>query len=270
MKLSQNHIETVKAEMKGSRLDKFLSSVQNINDSLEAGGWLPKASRSADSGFYQGSGIDARELEREHRDLFPLYMTLRFGGSFHKRKEGKSLEDLLPLLDKKTLKKHSMEFVKAWVALCGEKDRAIAYLNSLRPLPVKTEIGLSPKVTTTLKEMNLDIDLPSIKMAKINYFFVPKRNLKTGEQLYGQNGECLLDHEYYVEWSEGIVHNQSRFNRFGYCQACGKNIPSGRFVPIEAKDKKSNNLVSFWVGCDCAKNIFGIKDEGIRQGVESV
>jgi hypothetical protein len=265
MKLSQKHIETIKAEMKGKRLEKFLASVQNINDSLDAGGWIPKASRSADSGFYQGCGIDSRNIEREHREFFPLYMTLAYGSSFDKRERTKPLEELLLLLDKKTLKKHSIEFVKAWVALSEQKDRAIAYLNDLRPLPVLTEIGLSPKVTTTLKEMNLDIDLPSIKLAKINFYFIPMINLKTREQVYGRNGECLLDKEYYVEWSEGIQHRKSRFNRNGYCQACGKNIPSGRFVPIEAHDKKSNNLVSFWVGCDCAKNIFGIKDEGISQ-----
>jgi len=270
MKLSQKNIEIIKSEMKGKKLEKFIASVQNINDSLEAGGWLPKASRSADSGFYQGSGIDSRKVEKEHREFFPLFMTLQYGNLFQQRKPEHDLESLIKLLDKKTLRKYSLEFVRAWVELCNQKTIAIEHLNSLRPLPVKTEIGLSPKVTTTLKEMNLDIDLPSIKMAELDYFFIPKRSLKTREQLYGSNGECLLDKEYYVKWSKGIQHGMSRFNRFGYCQACGKNIPSGRFVPIEAHDKKSNNLVSFWVGCDCAKNIFGIKDDGIKQGVESV
>lgn len=261
MKLSQKSIDIVKSEMKGKRLEKFLNSVRSINDSLDAGGWLPKVSRSSNSGFYQGCGIDAQKEEDEF-DIFPLYMTLKYGHGFDGNLE--ELESMIKMLTKETLKNHSLKFVRAWVELCNQKTVAIEHLDSLRPLTVLTKIGLSRKVTTTLKEMNLDIDIPSIKRAEIDYKFIPMRDLK-GELMYGREGECLLDKRYYVKWSKGIIHRQSRFNLSGTCHACGKTIPSCRFVPIEAFDNKSKKLVSFWVGCDCAKNIFGIKDVGISQ-----
>jgi hypothetical protein len=180
-------------------------------------------------------------------------------------------------LTDKDLKKISPEFLIAWCSLCVEKQNARRFLDEQRPLPVKTEIGLSPKVTKTLKELNLDIDMSSIKPAKINYRLVPARYspFNTKEQkLFGKvivnetrNGSkySMLERDYYIDWTKGIVHGQSRFTHHtGHCEACGKNIPSWTFVPLEAKDKKSGQLVSLLAGCDCAKNIFGVKDIGIE------
>ncbi len=171
------------------------------------------------------------------------------------------------------MKKISPEFLIAWCSLCIEKKTARFFLDSVRPLPVVTAIGLSPKVTKTLKDMNLDIDLPTIKPAKIAYRVIAKLNMNFRSKEYGQimmgtsdndSKYSLVDYDPYVKWSEGIVHGQSRFtHRTGHCEACGKNIPSWRFVPVEAFDKTSKKLVSFLLGCDCAKNIFGIKDIGV-------
>jgi hypothetical protein len=91
-------------------------------------------------------------------------------------------------------------------------------------------------------------------------------NKLTAELEYALNKDGTRKQENYnvVVWSDGIIHGKSRFAGNG-CHACGKHIPSGRFVPVEAHDKKSNKTISLWLGCDCAKNIFGIKDIGVEK-----
>jgi hypothetical protein len=167
------------------------------------------------------------------------------------------------------LTKISDETLWAWIALAAEVRAVSELLDEARPVPVVTTIGLSPKVTATLTEMNLDLDLPSIKMAKIEarYRDEERFNKTTGEWEYVllKDGTRKQETYYVVVWTDGIVHNRSRFASGAHCHACGKNIPSGRFVPVEAFDKKSSKLVSMWLGCDCAKNIFGIKDVGVEK-----
>jgi hypothetical protein len=161
-------------------------------------------------------------------------------------------------------KKFPRELVEAWVALSNEKCDAIELLNSYRPLPVITEIGLSPRVTATLTEMSLDVDLPSIKLAEIGRRMVPgfKRD---GSPLLDRRGNHMLVPEYFVAWTPGTVFGKSRFSYGCKCEACGKSIPSGRFVAIEADDKRSGSHIGLWIGQDCASNIFGVKDAGMER-----
>lgn len=275
--LNTKNIAIVSKFLKGNRLKKFLESVNCYQASLAAGGWLPKMSISADKGFGQGCGVNIECDSSGHmsksevvRARYEIDWCLRSGYTSPTYYEMKLVADDLSAEERK---KVSPEFLIAWCSLCVEKKAARHFLDSLRPLPVITAIGLSPKVTKTLKDMNLDIDLPSIKLAKIDYRYVPKRHNDPKSKNFGKimisttdndSEYCVLDTIPFINWTKGIVHGQSRFTHTtGHCEACGKNIPSWRFVAIEAKDKKSNRLVSFLLGCDCAKNIFGIKDVGV-------
>jgi hypothetical protein len=288
--------------MSGARLAKFNASVAILNESLAQGAWTPRGSVKASSGFYQGLAGYLRLKEAhftakdKHRDdMNALTMALSYGSARYGK--ASNLDKVIPVMRERVIgrKGQSIEYkptdeqIKAWLALCAEKDAAVELLNDARPLPRITPIGLSPKVTKTLTECNLDLDLPSIKMAKIEprqrpafkwtkkkVPVVPERKdpwtglvltQEINDKLvpaFGADGKRLMETYYIVAWSKGIVHNQSRF--VSGCQACGKHIPSGRFVPIEAKDKKSGKLISMWLGCDCAANIFGIKDVGIEKG----
>jgi hypothetical protein len=280
--LSQKNIDIVTKSLSGNRLKFFLESLNCVQESLKAGGWLPGMSRKADKGFSQGLGpgivVPKRSWDVKETDLdkarYEVNWCLRSGYS-----EPTYYQLMLVASDltKEERKKLSPELMIAWCLLCIEKRHAKEYLDGLRPLPVKTPVGLSPKATKTLKEMNLDIDMPSIKVAKINYYFVPaywSRHSTSDEKLHGKmmvkEGEnkakySVLDRRYFIDWTKGIVHGQSRFTHHtGHCEVCGKNIPSWTFVPLEALDKKSGKLVSILSGCDCAKNIFGVKDIGIE------
>lgn len=260
--LDQSLIDAVAFVLRGKKLEKFLGSCVVLNQSLALGGWIKRGRAAAGKGFYQGlgrfEGVDdvfphGHEL---NRPAFALRMCLNYG------QPGVTLEQLWRLRQNERVaailgKTHTSEAVTAWVGLCLQAGASFKALDAARPLPVITAIGLSPKVTATLKECALDLDISSIKLAKIDSKVILATNPKTGKVV-----EVTV---YFVVWSNGIVHNRSRFARGGRCHACGKSIPSGRFVPVEAYDNASEDLVSMWLGCDCAKNIFGIQDVGVQQ-----
>jgi hypothetical protein len=271
--LNHNLVEKIRKVFKGARLAKFNDSITVINQSLEQGSWVKRGSVKGQSGFYQGVGVrledgpkfndkfsesEFKKYQESQNLRNDLSMSLSFG-----RAPRHDVQKLIKILPAPILKKFGVEFFEAWLELCKEKQQADTFLNSARPKPQITAIGLSPKVTKTLTEMNLDLDLASITPAEID--FVEE------EVLNPITKKMEKEKVYFVKWSKGIVHGQSRFAHSGtrICHACGKPIPSGRFVPIEAKDKKLNKRIALWIGVDCSRNIFGIKDLGIKQPSES-
>jgi len=260
--LPLNLVEIVASELRGSRKNKFLASVDGINQSLKIGGWVPGVSRKANTGFYQGCGIRIERNATHRSALSELTFSLHYGHPVQ------DVAACMGLLTDKEMKKHTHQFVEAWVRLCNEKDAAIKFLNSLRPLPVYTEIGLSPKVTKTLTEVNLKLDLSTVKVPEIDSYLRPALN-KDGTPKMNHQGEAVMEVVYFIRWPKDTAHLMSRFSsrHHTHCEACGKAIPSGRFVPVQAKDQGMNRHVSLWVGSDCAKNIFGIKDNGIHNGL---
>lgn len=269
--LSSNLVEKIKSEMKGKKLEKFLESVRILNESAANGAWIQGGKRRADSGFYQGSGIQRpfASLEKSNWDKYYKisdYRSCIEYGNARGEVSLKGMKAALKEVDPDSMKKFSKEYLEAWVELCIEKKVLVDQLEVARPKPVLTSINLSPKVTATLKECNLDLDLSTITYPELETFtmevFVKVKNQKTGEF----EGKWVEQEFQRPIWPKGTLHNQSRFSmNTNGCHACGKNIPSGRFVPFYAFDNKKKTNVSMWVGCDCGKNIFGIKDVGVAR-----
>ncbi len=262
-------VETVRQVLKGARLAKFEASVAIINESLAQECWVLRGAVKARSGFYQGlAKVQFRREEYDdttatgagENDAWHLMMTLNYGHPFR----GKDLQRGIEVLrnNEAINKKLTDESIVAWAALCDEMTEIHRLLDEARPKPVITAVGLSPKVTKTLKEMNLDIDLPSIRRADLEKRYRPAFDRK-GQPILDQDGKQMMESYHVVVWTKGIVHGTSRFSRG--CEACGKPIPSCRYVPVEAMDKRSGKLISLWLGCDCARNIFGIKDVGVEK-----
>ena len=272
--LTQSLVEIIQSTFKGAKLNKFNKSLDILTASVEQGTWLLRGKASVYAGFNMGllkANYNRRDYgdspEAEKQSLaWDLAFSLNHGHAFKGdlalaisvlRTGANSAGEALKI-------KVSDEAIDAWVKLIDELTEIAAALDEARPLPRVTPIGLSEKVTVTLKEMNLDIDLPSIKPAKIVTKTRPSYCLTTGKALIDNEGNQLMEKYHEVAWTDGILHNQSRFS-YG-CQACGKTIPSGRFVPIEAIDKNNGGrLISMWLGCDCASNIFGVKDIGLAR-----
>lgn len=69
-----------------------------------------------------------------------------------------------------------------------------------------------------------------------------------------------------VQWAKGTKFD-SRFGGGHHCSLCSKDIPSGQFAPVNGKgaDKIVHGM---WVGMDCARKFFGIKNFKENQVVE--
>lgn len=246
--LTPEYITTVATSLTGARRAKFEASVRVINLSVAQGAWIPRGSVKADSGFYQGLYRSKERHPNHYVDMCLSY--------------GRALTPALmaEFADKLT---HTE---LAWARLCIERIEITRELDEARPLPKITPIGLSPKVTKTLTECKLDLDLSTIKMAKIEgkKVKIQARDKENRPRFDDKNEPIMVTVTmYFVVWTPGILFDKSRF-AYNDCQACGKTIPSKRFVPIEATCKKLG-LVALWVGCDCARNIFGIKDVGLEK-----
>jgi len=241
--VNETDVKLVTNFLKGKRLEKFLASIAVLDQSMLAGQWIKHGKRKAESGFYQG-------LMRVPRWLFDtnfdLAMCLQYGRPLQK----------IPVT--------IQPYEDAWIRLANAKAIVEKDLDEARPRPVITPIGLSPKVTKTLQEMVLDIDVDTVEMAEIAFRMVQKTRID-GTFVF-HRGKPVMEKEYYVKWPAGCVHGASRFANSGsYCEACSKHIPSGLFVPVHAVDRKNGKRCSFWLGLDCAKSIFGIKDVGVRR-----
>jgi hypothetical protein len=264
--LNQELVNKIISVLKGAKLKKFKGSVDVLNESLEQGSWIKRGSVKAQSGFYQGILKIPHRIEYKGyqigtdlwKEMNIFFRCLNYGLLNHEIDVDHCFEIFKTVeYDGKPLKvKYPEEVLRAWVSLCIEKEKAFEFLNTARPKPILSEIKLSKRVTTTLKEMNLDIELSSLRYPDL------KRHERFVED---EKGKKKKEVWYEIIWPEGIKHNKSRFSGGSCnCQACGKYIPSGLFVPLYARDNKSGDLVSFLLGRDCASNIFSVKDVGIN------
>lgn len=271
-KLNQKNIEIITNFMKGNKLKKFQGSIDVLNESLEQGSWIKRGSVKANSGFYAGLMSIPSSLEYEGyeigtdlwHEMNAFERCLNYGSLSNKDFDTIKCLELLKnstARGKEFKVKVPDEVIIAWVELCKEKTIAVKELETARPKPVLTDIKLSPRVTKTLKEMDLNIDLSSVSFPELK---------KHEEVVEGKNYEGKIVKKkivwYEVIWPKDTKHGRSRFTSSTCnCEACGKNIPSGRFVPLYARDLNTNDTVSFWLGRDCASNIFGVKDIGIKR-----
>lgn len=79
-----------------------------------------------------------------------------------------------------------------------------------------------------------------------------------------------------VQWAKGTKFSSRFAYKFGAtaghreCHLCAKAIPSGRFIPVTAKIA-DGTILGMWVGEDCARKFFGIKnfkkDQTVLTGV---
>ncbi len=69
-----------------------------------------------------------------------------------------------------------------------------------------------------------------------------------------------------VQWAIGTKFD-SRFGGGHHCSLCSKDIPSGQFAPVTGKGA-DGVIHGMWVGMDCARKFFGIKNFKEGQAVE--
>lgn len=70
-----------------------------------------------------------------------------------------------------------------------------------------------------------------------------------------------------VQWTKDTKFDSRFAHSFDTCQLCAKVIPSRRFVPVTGKGV-DGTIHGMWVGEDCAKKFFGIKNFKKEQIIE--
>jgi hypothetical protein len=261
-------IQTVQTFLKGGRRAKFDKGIGVLTASIAAGQWLPRGKVTVQSAVYQGivqsKNIPHRwgyapEASETGSPAWDEYNELESSLVYGRPYRGK-------LTIPSTHIKVPENVQQAWFAVCIGVRELCDVLDRIRPKPVITSIGLSPKVTKTLEEMDLDLDLSTLKIPPVEKIGEqPKIDRKTGKPVLDRYGVPMMEDVYKVMWSVGTVFRLSRF-AYADCEACGKRIPSNMYVPVEVDGSKDGKPVhaGLHIGVDCARNIFGIKDKGFN------
>lgn len=259
--LPDNDIDTLANYFTGKRRELFLDSVAVVRESLALGGWVKRGAQRADKGFNKGLVAKSLDIAWGYDERGKALMRLGWAVS-HGRRLPPGVVDIATDDDIVRLApKVPVPVTRAWLRLMVALRDVWDDLDASRPLPVYTEIGLSRKVTATLQDANLDLDLTTRRLCPLGSRWVPAINTKTGEPFVGRDGKPAMVKVYFPKWPAGTVFGTSRFADCD-CEACGKRIPSGLVVPVLVADK-AGAIHGFWFGRDCARNILGLKDAGI-------
>lgn len=263
--LNNTDIETVANFLKGKKCDEFLASIEVLRESIAQGAWVKRGRDRVGKGFKTlSTSKKCKELSYgynhpRYQMAFAIFMSLHYGSplkpEYAEMVTDEELAEMVPVADPTVS--------RAWCNLCAARQVIYAELDMARPLPVYTEIGLSPKVTKTLQDADLDLDLSTRRACPVAYRVEDQIDMDGNVVLDRKTGEPVQVRVYYADWPENTVFGTSRFSHCD-CEACGKAIPSRLVVPVII-DSKAGEPQGFFFGRDCAKNIFGIKDVGIEK-----
>ena len=256
-------VAVLAAFFKGARLTVFEESLAVIEASVTAGAWLARGRQRASKGINKGIAA-SKSLCKS--GVHACYMAAAYGW-FPTRADLDSVTDAdLEAIAPKV----PVEVFRAWLRLLVALRSIFADLDASRPVPIYTEIGLSRKVTATLQDAGLDLDLTTRRMCPLDWMWVDATRIEDGRvvTVLDRDGKPVQVKHYFPKWPDDTVFEASRFAGCD-CEACGKAIPSRMVVPVLVSDRSGRQL-GFWFGRDCARNILGIKDEGLRRSVERV
>lgn len=282
--LAKSDRDTLLGWFTGASLAKAKSALDSIEASLKQGEWLPKASRAAKASLSKSPKAKklAREVDhvldlmrkeeesstkeastalREQIDLtHELYMVLQYDPGRAPRVQARILEVSMSTLHSRlrVLVVYAWPFVRAM----AQVQRAIEFLDSVRPLPVVTNLGVSPTVTATC-EM-LKVRSSTLRMPELVHEMVERTVDGKVQRVYVTR----------IVWPQGTRFGMSPYyvsdsgNR--QCQACGHAIKNPfNWLPVLA-DTHDGVPVGFWVGRDCAKNLFGLAIKGDYEFAQEV
>lgn len=184
-----------------------------------------------------------------------IYFGLQYGGGAERMEQ--AIEFLNERLGSKMTadEKKVIEFAAEFAAAFKPVYDAIVRLNNLRPAPVFVMGGsLSATVTKTIQEWGLKpetVRMPEIKWTEVKYVD------EKGRERTKMVGTIV--------WPKGTKHRASRFANgvlLKHCEACGHAIKNAfNWLPLLIDNPKGVPH-SFWVGRDCAKNLFNVDMEG--------
>jgi hypothetical protein len=257
----------------GKALQRATEAFALLERSVAMGEWLPKASQHCRAAFRQAN--EPRKILNRNRWIEQL----RNPGDTDYRNAGRSIQRAIAygqwqwlsdvdfrrlVLDPgdATLSADEQRVVAEIARLWGDFRpilAAMSVLDRTRPRPVFTALGVSRRISGTLR----DLGAVKVEVCQIEYQRIATTDAK-GAKSWRWVARLL--------WPEGTVHGSSRYgvsqagNR--QCEACGHAIQNpGNWVPLVVW-RKAALPQSLWVGRECAKSLFGIKmvgDFGLAQ-----
>lgn len=261
----------------GKALASLLALLPALAESETQGFWVPGVSRKLTAAlnklstatkkiakqaraYYDSAqdretvyGTVAFEKARAERNAWnDIYYAMYYCSSAH------ALDKVLPAVkhieehgEPATEQKTVLRFAREFSADLLPVQNLIHHLDSTRPKPVFTSLGLSPTVTATLTEQ-LKLNVATVRFPEF-------RDLWKEREINGKLVRVCIT---IIVWPKGTMHGKSRFSGKSQCNACGHAIRNNmNWVPFLMDDAKGVPH-SFWVGRDCAKNIFNVDVKG--------
>lgn len=232
----------------GKSLEKATVALKLLLASEEQGSWVKGASRSVPAALGKSNVIKktAKEwLDNRRFSSVPavsrVYYAIAFG-------DLKNL-NLINAFDYETFPQVVKDYIETFTPVAQLIER----LDSTKPLPTVTYLGLSPTVTAELERQKA----VKVEMCPIEWVRVENVDDK-GRKTWHFKG--------ILRWPSNIQHNTGKYDFSdagnNQCNACGHAIKNPfNWVPLILTDK-DGNLKSLWVGRDCARNLFGIDVKG--------
>lgn len=255
----------------GKALVNATAAMDMLAASEAQGAWIPKASRRVDACFSKANVVikavrqyikaiesinDYRGGEEKTPDAqrgWEVSFIMHFSQWRSQKKvfwayimEKAPSDEIRNVIDK------GRQFIADFAPIAELSRR----LDDTRPLPVFTDLGVSPTLTSTLKFIGLDASIATRRLCPIRW---------ETQEIKHASGKVSYILVGIPEWPAGTVHGSSKHDPSGHnhqCQACGHAIrQSDNWVPIIV-DNAAGVPHSLWVGRDCCKSLFGIKMTG--------
>lgn len=209
-----------------------------------------------DHTIFKNAALETRALTNA---WFRINMGMSYGGGdnvSHMPEAVDLIEKQNPTADQKEVLAKARTFVADFTPVYALLDK----LDATRPRPVFTALGLSPTVTATLTEQ-LKLDVKTLRFPPMEEQWIERKDAKSAE--YKRIPIFI------IKWPKNTRHNGSRFAKGNQCHACGHAIHNGFNWVAFLIDDNTGIPHSFWVGRDCAKNIFNVDVKGDVEYVAS-
>lgn len=283
--ITSSYVDLASTLLTEKKATKFFESISVLNKALENDHWEPRGEAKVGAGlkdFVKASEFSSHDGEShynvEDEIENAMFYLLMFGitGSFSRREENLSLieKNADMIASRMNLKKgRTANAVVSAVKLMIEVVRAVEYLNSIVKQGRLDLTSLSDKQIHTLSNSAVDVDIMSLRLAKIVYpVSIVKKDVHFANAERGRLKANAVVSRYVfaevprIEWEQG-----TRFGATGkdshQCDACGKNIPSQTFVYLQATCKRTGDTLGLQFGTDCASRILNVKSEGVKGGL---
>lgn len=251
--------ERVLAYFKGKARDKAAGALHAINESLEKGAWLKGWSRKVRGALNKTDRVVRPIIAlwtwapTEDGDLDGLMWNMKHCldyGQFERAQHQKVGVNKLPAA-LRPLASYFVGYRDAFAPVV----QAMKTLDSMRPPPVITNLGVSPTVTKTLEALDaVKVECCPMHKEKWEREFLNKKTGKIEKEIVTV---MVLD------WPAGTKHSTSRFSAWKcQCEACGHGIRNPfNWIPLILTSKDGTPR-SLWTGADCAHKLFGFKLTG--------